>query len=304
MSGLPWPAPAKLNLFLHITGRRADGYHELQTVFQFLDYGDELRFAVRDDGVIRALHKLPGVTSDQDLTVRAGRLLQESTGSSLGADIELTKRLPVGGGMGGGSSDAATTLVALNQLWKLGLSVDELAALGLKLGADVPVFIHGRAAWAEGVGERLTPVDLPEPWYLVIAPPCRVSTGEIFAAPDLTRDTKPITIRDFLAGQGGNDCEAPVCRRYPEVAEALQWLGDHTCPFDTLRAGSEQGRRAAVRMTGTGGCVFAAFPDEPAARRVAQQFTEQRPSGGQALVAQGLNLSPLHRLIHSKMCKS
>ncbi len=286
MSGLSWPAPAKLNLFLHITGRRADGYHELQTVFQFLDYGDELRFTVRDDGVIRALHHLPGVTSDQDLTVRAARLLQESTGNSLGADIELTKRLPIGGGLGGGSSDAATTLVALNHLWKLKLSVDELAKLGLKLGADVPVFVHGQAAWAEGVGERLTPVDLPEPWYVVIAPPCRVSTGEIFAAADLTRDAKPITIRDFLAGQGGNDCEALVSRRYPEVAQALQWLAGH----------------APARMTGTGGCVFAAFPDEPAARRAAQQFTEQRPDSGQALIAQGLNLSPLHSLIHSKIC--
>ena len=287
MSGLLWPAPAKLNLFLHVTGRRADGYHTLQTVFQFLNYGDELRFTVRDDGVIRALHHLPDVAAEQDLTVRAARLLQENTGSSTGADIELTKRLPIAGGLGGGSSDAATTLVALNHLWKLGLSIGELAALGLRLGADVPVFVHGRAAWAEGVGERLTPVDLPEPWYLVIAPHCRVSTGEIFAAPDLTRDAKPITIRDFLAGQGGNDCEAPVSRRYPEVAEALDWLSSH----------------APARMTGTGGCVFAAFPDEPAARRAAQQFAEQRPDSGQTLVAQGLNLSPLHSLIHSKICR-
>ncbi len=285
MPSLIWPAPAKLNLFLHITGRRADGYHELQSLFQFLDYGDELRFTVRADGVIRALHSLPGVASEHDLTLRAARLLRECAGSPLGADIELTKRLPIGGGLGGGSSDAATTLVALNQLWKLGLSVDELGELGLRLGADVPVFVHGRAAWAEGVGERLTPVDLPEPWYLVIAPPCRVSTGEIFAAPDLTRDAKPITIRDFLAGKGGNDCEAPVSRRYPEVAEALRWLGRH----------------APARMTGTGGGVFAAFPDEPSARRIAQQFTGQRPDGGQALVAQGLNLSPLYRFIHSKI---
>jgi 4-diphosphocytidyl-2-C-methyl-D-erythritol kinase len=293
MSSLAWPAPAKLNLFLHITGRRADGYHQLQTVFQFLDYGDELRFRVRDDGVIRALHNLPGVTSEQDLTVRAAWLLKENTGGSLGADIELTKRLPIGGGLGGGSSDAATTLVALNHLWKLGLSVDELAKLGLRLGADVPVFVHGRAAWAEGVGERLTPMQLEEPWYVVIVPPCRVSTGEIFASPDLTRDAKPITIRDFLAGKRGNDCEALVCRRYPEVAEALQWLGHHACP--------EQGRRAPASLTGTGGCVFAAFPDESAARRVAQQFTEQRPDSWQALVAQGLNLSPLYRFIHSKI---
>lgn len=283
-----WPAPAKLNLFLHITGRRADGYHALQTVFQFLDYGDELRVTARADGVIRAVHKLPGVTSEQDLTVRAARLLQENAGGSLGADIELTKRLPVGGGLGGGSSDAATTLVALNHIWKLGLSVDELAKLGLRLGADVPVFVHGRAAWAEGVGERLTPVDLSEPWYLVIAPPCRVSTREVFASPDLTRDAKPITIRDFLAGEGGNDCEVLVSGRYPEVAEALRWLGRH----------------APARMTGTGGCVFAAFPDESAARRVAGQFIAERPDGGQALVARGLNLSPLHRLIHSKICKS
>lgn len=287
MPSLTWPAPAKLNLFLHITGRRADGYHELQTVFQFLDYGDELRFTVRDNGVIRALHNLPGVISEQDLTVRAARLLKENTGTSLGADIELTKRLPIGGGLGGGSSDAATTLVALNYLWKLELSMDELAKLGLRLGADVPVFVHGRAAWGEGVGERLTPMDLPEPWYLIIAPPCRVSTGEIFASPDLTRDAKPITIRDFLAGKGGNDCEVLVCRRYPEVAQALRWLGGH----------------ASARMTGTGSCVFAAFPDETSARRVAGQFIAERPDGGQALVAQGLNLSPLHRLIHSKIRK-
>ncbi|MBI3343382.1 MAG: 4-(cytidine 5'-diphospho)-2-C-methyl-D-erythritol kinase [Gammaproteobacteria bacterium] len=287
MPSLAWPAPAKLNLFLHITGRRADGYHELQTVFQFLDYGDELRFTVRDDGVIRALHNLPGVASEQDLTVRAARLLKENTGTSLGADIELAKRLPIGGGLGGGSSDAATTLVALNHLWKLGLSVDELAKLGLRLGADVPVFIHGRAAWAEGVGERLTPMQLEEPWYVVIAPPCRVSTGEIFASPDLTRDAKPITIRGFLAGKGGNDCEVLVCQRYPEVAQALRWLGGH----------------ASARMTGTGSCVFAAFPDEMSARRVAGQFIAERPDGGQAFVAQGLNLSPLHRLIHSKIRK-
>ena len=285
MPSLAWPAPAKLNLFLHITGRRADGYHELQTVFQFLDYGDELRFTVRDDGVIHALHNLPGVTSEQDLTVRAAQLLKENTGTSRGADIELTKRLPIGGGLGGGSSDAATTLVALNHLWKLGLSVDELAKLGLRLGADVPVFVHGRAAWGEGVGERLTPMQLEEPWYVVIVPSCRVSTGEIFASPDLTRDAKPITIRDFLAGKGGNDCEVLVCQRYPEVAQALRWLGGH----------------ASARMTGTGSCVFAAFPDEASARRVAGQFIAERPDGGQALVAQGLNLSPLHRLIHSKI---
>lgn len=269
----PWPAPAKLNLFLHVTGRRADGFHLLQTVFQFLDYGDVLHFALRGDGVVRRMNDLPGVAAESDLVVRAARLLQAATGCARGVDITVEKVLPMGGGLGGGSSDAATTLVALNALWRLGLDEERLAALGLSLGADVPVFVRGRAAWAEGVGERLEPVDLPEPWYLVLVPPVGVATAAVFGAPELTRDCPPITIRDFLAGRGGNVCEPVVRGRFPAVAEALDWLG----------------RFAPARMTGTGCCVFAAFADEDQARAVAAQL----PAGWRGFVARGCNRSPL-----------
>ncbi|MEO5702277.1 MAG: 4-(cytidine 5'-diphospho)-2-C-methyl-D-erythritol kinase [Gammaproteobacteria bacterium] len=274
-----WPAPAKLNLFLHITGRRADGYHELQTVFQFLDYADELRCTLRHDGSINLAALLPNVAPEHNLVTRAARLLQTETATTLGADIELTKRIPIGGGLGGGSSDAATALVALNQIWGLNLPLDELARLGLHLGADVPVFVYGHAAWAEGVGERLTPISLDEPWYVVVAPPCAVSTQAIFSSPDLTRDTKPITIADFLAGKGVNDCATLVCRRYPEVAEALHWLE----------------KFAKARMTGTGGCVFATFEDEARARFIAQQFAKEHSAAWQVFAARGMNRSPLHR---------
>ncbi len=268
-----WPAPAKLNLFLHITGRREDGYHLLQSVFQFLDYGDEIAIEVREDGVIRRLSELPGVPEEQDLVIRAARLLRERSGCGLGADIRVLKRLPMGGGLGGGSSDAATVLVALNRLWGLNLGEDELAELGLSLGADVPVFVRGRAAWAEGVGEHLLPVELPEPWFLVIAPAVTVATAAVFNDPELTRDCPPITIRDFLEGRGGNVCEALVRKRHPEVDEAMQWLG----------------RYAEPRLTGTGGCLFARFDDEAAAREVLSRL----PDGWQGFVAQGKNRSPL-----------
>jgi 4-diphosphocytidyl-2-C-methyl-D-erythritol kinase len=269
----PWPAPAKLNLFLHITGRREDGFHLLQTVFQFLDYGDELYFTLRDDGVVSRVSDLPGVAAESDLVVRAARLLQAETGCPRGVDIRVEKRLPMGGGLGGGSSDAATTLVALNALWRLGLPEERLAALGLGLGADVPVFVRGRAAWAEGVGERLEPVDLPEPWYLVLVPPVGVATAAVFGAPELTRDCPAITIRDFLAGMGENVCEPVVRRRFPAVAEALDWLAGY----------------APSRMTGTGCCVFAAFADESEARGVLAQL----PAGWSGFVARGRNRSPL-----------
>lgn len=269
----PWPAPAKLNLFLHITGRRTDGYHLLQTVFQFLDFSDELRFTVRSDGVIRRLNELPGVPEEKDLVVRAAQLLQRVSGTHLGADIRVTKRLPMGGGLGGGSSDAATVLVALNHLWRIGLTSEQLAAHGLSLGADVPVFIHGLATWAEGVGEKFTPVTLSEPWFVVLIPPVSVSTAEIFAAPELTRDSPPITIRAFLAGEGGNVCETVVRNRYPAVAEALDWLGQH----------------GAARMTGTGACVFAPFESEAQAHQV----FAARPEGWNGFVARGCNHSPL-----------
>lgn len=276
-----WPAPAKLNLFLHITGRRADGYHDLQTVFQFLDYADELRFTPRKDGLITAVPTLPDVVPAANLIVRAAHLLQATAKINRGVDIELTKRIPMGGGLGGGSSNAATTLVALNRLWELHYSVGQLARLGLSLGADVPVFIQGHAAWAEGIGEQLTSVSLKEPWYLVIVPPCRVSTQAIFAAADLTRNSKPITIADFLAGLCGNDCEALVARRYPEVADALRWLGQY----------------AKARMTGTGGCVFAAFDDEADAQSILRRFAEERSAPWQGFVAKGMNQSSLQHSI-------
>lgn len=268
-----WPAPAKLNLMLRIVGRRPDGYHLLQTVFQFLDHGDWLWFTPRADGVVARHGELPGVPMDTDLTVRAARLLQEAAGVRQGATIRLAKRLPMGGGLGGGSSNAATTLVALNYLWRTGLTLAELAELGLTLGADVPVFVHGRAAWAEGVGERLTPVDLAEPWFVVLVPARQVATGAVFADPDLTRNSSPITIADFAAGAGGNDCEAVVYRRYPEVAAAARWLAQF----------------GQARLTGTGACVFAAFPNAPAAERV----LERLPAGWTGFVASGCNRSPL-----------
>lgn len=268
-----WPAPAKLNLFLHITGRRDDGYHLLQTVFQFLDYCDELRFETRSDGRIRRLTDLPEVAEDRDLVVRAARLMQETTGTNCGVDIQVRKRLPMGGGLGGGSSDAATVLVALNRIWNLGLSVDRLAGLGERLGADVPVFVRGHAAWAEGIGEQLRDIDPPEPWYLVLVPPARVSTPEIFSDVELTRDCRPITIRDFLAGQGSNVLEPVVRKRYPVVGEALDWLR----------------RFGEARLTGTGGCVFAAFATEGAAREVQDRL----PESWESFVAKGVNRSPL-----------
>ena len=274
MTDRSWPAPAKLNLFLHVTGRRADGYHLLQTVFQLLDYGDSLSFRIRTDSRITRLGNYQGVDEAQDLVVRAARKLQVSAGISQGADIEVHKRLPMGGGLGGGSSDAATTLVALNRLWGAGLGEDELARIGLELGADVPVFVRGRAAWAEGVGEQLTPVELPVRWYLVVNPGVGVATGEVFNAPDLTRNTPAITIRDFLAGAGRNDCEPVVRKLCPEVAVLLEWL--------TQRAGN-------ARMTGTGSCVFAICETEQAALALLPQLPE--PWSG--FVARGCNRSPL-----------
>ncbi|MCB1823788.1 MAG: 4-(cytidine 5'-diphospho)-2-C-methyl-D-erythritol kinase [Candidatus Competibacteraceae bacterium] len=269
-----WPAPAKLNRMLRIVGRRADGYHLLQTVFQFLDRGDRLWFEPRDDGAIVRDGEVVGVPPEADLTVRAARLLQQATGTSQGALIRIDKRLPMGSGLGGGSSDAATTLVALNHHWRTGLTPAALAELGLRLGADVPVFVHGQAAWAEGVGERLTPLDLDEPWFVVLAPACHVATGAVFGDSELTRNSSLITITDFMMGAGGNDCEAVVYRRYPEVAAAASWLARH----------------GPTRLTGTGACVFAAFPS--AGR--AQYVLDRLPPGWKGFVARGRNRSPLH----------
>lgn len=268
-----WPAPAKLNLMLRVLGRRNDGYHRLQTVFQFLDRADLLSFEPRGDGLIRRTAPLPGVPEEADLVVRAARLLQQTTGCRQGADLRLDKRLPMGGGLGGGSSDAATTLVALNSIWGTGLSEAELASLGLSLGADVPVFVRGRAAWAEGVGEELTPLDLPEGWFLVLVPTCEVSTGAVFSDPQLTRNSQPITIADFLGGDDRNDCLAVVERRYPLVADALSRL-----------SGVGRGR-----LTGTGACVFAAFEEE----RMAREALSAVRGSFSAFVAAGLNRSPL-----------
>jgi len=247
-----WPAPAKLNLMLRIVGRRADGYHLLQTVFQFLDFGDELGFRIRGDGRLGLTDPLPGVAVEEDLVYRAALLLQRHTGCAQGADITVDKRLPMGGGLGGGSSDAATTLVALNQLWGTRLGVDDLAALGERLGADVPVFVRGQAAWGEGVGDLLTPVTLPEPWYLVVCPAVSVNTGAVFKDPELTRNSPPITISDFVAGWQGNDCLPVVEGRYPQVAETRRRLG----------------KFGPARLTGTGACVFVDLPTRtrPSAR--------------------------------------
>ncbi len=273
----PWPAPAKLNLFLHILGRRADGYHELQSCFQFVDLCDEISLQVRPDGEIRRLTDIIDVAAESDLCVRAARALQRASGTRLGVDISLAKRIPIGGGLGGGSSDAATCLVALNHLWHLNRSTDELAALGLELGADVPVFVRGRVAWAEGVGERITPLYAslapPEPNYLILKPNVFVGTAGVFQDPDLTRNTAPITIHGFLATGGRNDCLDVVRRRYPEVARAFEWLS----------------RFGPARLTGTGACVFLACENESRGREILREV----PAAWTAYLARGLNDSPL-----------
>jgi 4-diphosphocytidyl-2-C-methyl-D-erythritol kinase len=275
-----FPAPAKLNLMLRVLGRRADGYHLLQTIFRFVDYGDEVGLRVREDGAIRRLRDVPGIATDDDLSVRAARLLQTATGTKLGADIELTKRLPPGGGLGGGSSDAATVLIALNHLWRTGLGRQDLQALGLRLGADVPVFVCGENAVGEGIGEVLTPVSLPPAWYLVLVPPVAVATSAVFAHPELKRDSKPIKIQGFSVVSSpdamGNDLQDLVCRLYPEVARHLEWLRQH----------------GEARMTGSGACVFAAFGTEPAARAVLSRM----PRTMRGFVARGLDRHPLREL--------
>nr|WP_314493670.1 4-(cytidine 5'-diphospho)-2-C-methyl-D-erythritol kinase [uncultured Pseudomonas sp.] len=276
---LTLPAPAKLNLFLHILGRRDDGYHLLETVFQFLDHGDTLRFALREDGQIRLHDSLAAVPHDSNLIVRAARQLQQRAGCTLGADIWLDKVLPMGGGIGGGSSDAATTLQGLNHLWQLGWNHDQLADLGLGLGADVPVFVRGHAAFAEGVGEQLTPVDPAEPWYVVLVPQVSVSTAEIFSHPQLTRDSLPLKMRPVPEGNSRNDCQPVVEQRYPEVRNALISLGKYT----------------EARLTGTGSCVFGAFPSKAEADRVLALLSETQTG----FVAKGSNVSMLHRKLQS-----
>jgi 4-diphosphocytidyl-2-C-methyl-D-erythritol kinase len=269
-----WSAPAKLNLMLHIVGRRPDGYHELQTVFQLIDLRDAIDIAVRDDGVISRPSGPAGVPEREDLVVRAARALKAASGTRLGADISVRKHIPMGAGLGGGSSDAATTLLALNAMWRTGLTSPEIAAIGTRLGADVPVFVAGQSAWAEGVGERLTPVSLgPDSWFLVLYPGVAVPTAAVFQAAELTRNSPPTTMRGFLETGGRNDCEAVVRARFPAVAEALDWLARH----------------APARLTGTGSCVFARFARAADAERIAARV----PDTWRAWVARGLDRSPL-----------
>jgi 4-diphosphocytidyl-2-C-methyl-D-erythritol kinase len=269
-----WPAPAKLNLLLHVVGRRDDGYHLLQTVFQLLDCGDTVRLQFRGDGVIRRVDPLRGVSVDADLAVRAAHALRSASGVRAGADIAIDKHIPLGGGLGGGSSDAATTLVALNALWDAGLGNDELAAIGLGLGADVPVFVRGHSAWAEGVGERLTPIELPRRWFVVIDPGVHVPTADVFRAADLTRNAPHLTIPLFASGVATRNVFEPVVReRFPAVARALDWLNGY----------------GAARLSGSGGCIFASF----ASREAGLAALAECPSGMRGFVAAGVAQSPL-----------
>jgi len=279
-----WPAPAKLNLMLRIVGRRPDGYHLLQTVFQFVELCDWLKFHRVADGSVRLLQALPGVAEADDLTVRAARLLQAETGCTQGVSIEVEKNLPMGGGLGGGSSDAATVLVVLNQLWGLGLSETKLMELGLSLGADVPIFVYGHAAWAEGVGERVEKITLPEQWLVLIKPECEVNTGKIFCAEELTRDSKYITIADFMAGQCQNDCLDVVCQYHPPVKQALDALSEFS----------------SARLTGTGACAFALFASQEAAYSAYQTLKPK----WQVYLSKCFNESPLYSRLKGVNCLS
>ncbi|MDP1611122.1 MAG: 4-(cytidine 5'-diphospho)-2-C-methyl-D-erythritol kinase [Sulfuritalea sp.] len=268
-----WPAPAKLNLFLHVVGRRADGYHLLQTVFRFIDFGDTLRCEPRSDGRIVLATPLPGVPPETDLTVRAAAALRAATGVSAGVTLHLEKRLPLGGGLGGGSSDAATALLALNRLWRTGLDSPQLQHIGLALGADVPVFVHGRTCFAEGVGEHFTDLTLPPAWYLVLVPAVAVPTPEIFRSPLLRRDTPAIAADDWRPGFGHNDLEAVACALYPEVARHLDWLRQY----------------GDGRMSGSGACCFVEFSLESAARAAYAAL----PADMKGFIAAGLDRHPL-----------
>lgn len=272
-----WPAPAKLNLFLHVTGRRADGYHELQTLFQLVDLADTIDIEVTAEPTIERTSGPADVAPADDLVVRAARVLQAECGVRRGARLAVRKRIPIGGGLGGGSSDAATVLLALNAMWKISADRDKLLHIGRSIGADVPVFIAGQSAWAEGTGERLTPVQLPEKWFVIIHPRVHVPTAQVFQAAELTRNSALITIRAFFESGGRNDCEPVVRERFPAVADALDWLAQH----------------AAARLTGTGSCVFAAFDRAIDAERVATRV----PDEWTGFVARGLNESPVHAML-------
>jgi len=279
---LQWvPAPGKLNLFLHVLGCRADGMHELQTVFRLIDHGDRVGIRARDDAEIN----FSGAYGADNLCVRAARLLQTAAGATQGADVELHKQLPTGGGLGGGSSDAATVLLVLNRFWNLNLKRNELMELGLRLGADVPVFLYGRNALGEGVGERLQALDLEPAWYLVLTPQVTVSTKEIFSDRALTRDTKPLKMSPFLSGQGRNDLESVAVHRYPEIAEHLAWLRKR-CPRASF----------TPRMTGSGACVFTEFPR----KEDAVALHSELPAAMRGFVARGLERHPLYEWAHDR----
>jgi 4-diphosphocytidyl-2-C-methyl-D-erythritol kinase len=277
LPGPDYPAPAKLNLFLHVVGRRADGYHLLQSVFTLIDRADRLRFRVRPDGLVGRVNDVAGVPAEEDLTVRAALLLKEASGTPLGADIEVEKHIPMGAGLGGGSSDAATTLIVLDRLWETGFGPEALAELASGLGADIPFFLHGGAAWAEGTGDELRAIELPPRWYVVLTPPVQVPTREVFAAPELTRDTEPLKMEDFSGlGDGArfrNDLENVVTKRWPVVRSHLEWLAT----------------RGQARMTGSGACVFAPYESREAAQRVLDEL----PAGMTGFIAQGLERHPL-----------
>ncbi|MDT8364257.1 MAG: 4-(cytidine 5'-diphospho)-2-C-methyl-D-erythritol kinase [Nitrosomonas sp.] len=270
-----FPAPAKLNLFLHVIGRRADGYHLLQTAFRFVDFADQLAFSVRNDGVIKLMNPMPGLSDADNLCVRAAKRLQAESGKSLGVEIYLHKQIPMGGGLGGGSSDAATTLIVLNRLWNINWDRQRLMTLGLELGADVPVFVYGKNAFAEGVGEKLTSLTLPSAWYIVLTPPVHISTAEVFTSKELTRNTIPIRISAFYTGAGHNDLEPVVFRMQPVIGSWLQWL-------------KQQGVSKAA-MSGSGACVFAELAEESDALEVFKQI----PDGMCGFLTQGLAEHPL-----------
>jgi len=270
------PAPAKLNLMLRVSGRRDDGYHLLQTVFRFIDYGDTLRFAVREDHIISRINNVAGVPASEDLTLRAARLLQQKSGARLGVDILLEKRLPLGGGLGGGSSNAGTTLIALNHLWQVNWPRARLQELALELGADVPIFVFGQSAVAQGIGEKLTPLALPPAWYVVLVPQLSVATAQVFQDPDLITDSNPTTIPPFSAEMARNDLESVVCRQYPEVARHLAWLRQF----------------GAARMTGSGACVFCEFGSGAQAQAVLRQL----PASMRGIAVQGLDRHPLWQM--------
>ena len=277
----PWPAPGKLNLVLKVVGQRADGYHLLQTVFQLIDRSDRLWFEPRADGRIVLQTPLAGVAEHEDLTVRAARLLQEESGCRSGVSISVEKRLPVGGGLGGGSSDAATTLLVLDRLWGVNVGPERLRRLGLRLGADVPVFLEGSSAWAEGIGERLTPIDLPESWYVVVVPGCHVSTKAVFSSPYLTKDNERITMEQFRFVRQENDCADVVVEMYPLVGMALKELS----------------RYGKAKLTGTGACVFLSFEEKADAHRAAQALSRR----WEVFVCKGVNRSPLHKRLAQDM---